>query len=110
MKKFILKFLLTGLFIPVLFLVVLSLIQLLRPYPIGLIIKIQDVMIVLWPASILLMAESNLWAVVSILMNIILYGILGILIWLGIYRKKRLFLIPLASLIVLIIYWLKITR
>jgi hypothetical protein len=78
-----------------------------KPFPLNSDLKLEAISIIFEPFSIMGI-DSTAGAIASIIINIILYGAIGIFLWFIIYREKNLFLIPLAGLIGLIIYWFHI--
>ena len=93
MRKFILKWIIAGLLIPIFSLLFEFIISFLpEPFFHVILNFILIVLFVFWPSSILLMAnqEFNLRALIitigSILVNMVLYGILGFIIWLMKWR------------------------
>ncbi len=87
MKKFVFKFILAGFIIPILFLFTYFIIDSLLHAPLELHFFILKIQIMLWPTSILLIAESVKAAIIAIITNSILYGIVGVIVWF-IYKRK----------------------
>lgn len=58
------------------------------------------VLLAIWPSSVLLMADpegkSLLLPILSLLANVALYGVVGLLVWLGL-RRHRAFLAVVAA-------------
>ncbi|MGC2424733.1 MAG: hypothetical protein WA666_10345 [Nitrospirota bacterium] len=87
MKKFVLKFMLAGGLIPIFFLLMWKA-NLDQFYG-------NNVQLILWPVSIVLIAVNEFDIVVYsilILINALLYGIIGIFIWfcLSLFKKAKL--------------------
>ena len=59
---------------------------------------LDTLLLLLWPTSILLLGDptdSNLGLLLlAAIGNVLLYGILGLLLWLGIYRSRAILLAP----------------
>jgi len=105
--KFVFIFLLAGFVLPVFFLLALNFHVKFLPFEVNN-TNFEDVMIILWPSSLMLMGETYFAAIVAIVTNVILYGTIGVLTWIGIYREKRAFFALSCVVICLIIYWVKI--
>lgn len=56
--------------------------------------QIDKVLLAIWPSSMFLMADpegkSVLIPLVSVAVNAVLYGVMGWLVWLGVYRNKAI--------------------
>ena len=89
MKKFVLKFVLAGIVIPLFFLLLYFIATTFHGLWWECYVFIFTIPgIILWPTAIWLMAAFNLWTtIISIIANAILYGVVGILVWL-IYKRK----------------------
>jgi Zn-dependent protease with chaperone function len=98
-KKLLIKFSIAGLLVPVIFTLINLYFEHIKPFPTEVDIKIHNMALILWPACILLFTDSYIILIISIILNIIFYRILGFFLWRSIYEKKRLFFIPLIILI-----------
>ena len=100
MKKFIFKFLIAGFIIPIVFILLIFIDDKFHiSYQFS--STILSIQIILWPPSILFLAGFDIIvALVATILNIILYGILGLLIWIGIYKRKTVLLITVFCLII----------
>ena len=106
MKKFTLKFMLLGLIVPILFLLIFNFTQqiTLSRHVHFLII---DTQLILWPTSIFLMAGGTEATIISVISNVFLYSLIGVLIWLGFIKRRKLFLtIFIIVIIILICYYI----
>lgn len=81
--------------------------------PVDLAIQIENVQLILWPASIFLMAavpsstgEHVFLYGTAILLNILFYSLIGAMLWLGIKRKSWRPILGLA--VVLGLIWLRV--
>jgi len=90
-KRFVLCFVAAGIALPVAWLSVY------RIYPAGInwvtsVPRADGLLLMLWPSSILLLGDPNdtsmVIPIVSVALNVVLYGILGGLLWLGLKRSK----------------------
>lgn len=75
-----------------------------QDYDVRLEANIEALMLMLWPSSIITMANdgaefgivSCLVAAAAVLINVIIYSIVGASLWLGSHKHKAFFLFPIA--------------
>ena len=110
MKRFVLKFLLAGFLIPFFLFLLLLFLLFVDIFPIVAPLFFL-VLYFLWPSSSILIlsdktgsAREAITVIEAVIANVVLYGIIGVLVWLGLYRGKKFFQIILLSLLGLLIY------
>ena len=102
MKRFVFFFVAAGALLPAVWL------GLYRVYP----VVIESLMsaawmggllLVLWPSSILMLGDprdtSVILPVLSLSLNVVLYGILGVLFWIGLKRVRTVLIVTVALLL-----------
>lgn len=65
---------------------------------------VGDVVLLLWPSSILLLGDPNetsvvVLPIVSTIANAVLYGIIGALLWIGLKRSKAVLAVTVAAIL-----------
>ena len=113
MMRFIGLFSIAGLFIPAFFLTLWwGLIKAKLAPHLWLALKIETIQILFWPSSFFLMATENQGAgaalqteVISIIINVLLYALIGLLVWYGL-KKQRWILYVTAGVVA--IGWYKL--
>ena len=102
-------FALLGTVIPVMFLIGTSLYTSHRnDYDVNVSGRIEDLMLALWPSSILTMANDDakpgvlpyVVVAISIAINALLYSCIGLCLWLGRHKHKAFFLVPVVLLLI----------
>jgi len=81
--------------------------------PVDLQIQIENVQLILWPGAIFLMAAAPGSATEhvflygsAILLNVLLYGLMGGVLWLGL--KRRIWWPAIGATLVLCLIWLRV--
>ncbi len=99
-----------GCLVPVIFLAILTYLQS-QDYEVSLgpslASRTEDLMLCLWPSSILMMATDgaksgllpDLFLAAAVAINALLYSIIGTCLWLGRHKHKALFLLPVILLV-----------
>lgn len=102
-----------GVFIPLIFQTIWWFNYRYQAINLNLKIGIQKLMLILWPSSLMLLptgSDESLLPVallISIVMNVLVYIIIGSAIWYGI-RKNYIVLIPIA-IVIIFIWWRVLT-
>lgn len=113
MMKFLSFFALAGVFIPLIFQVIWWLLNKYQMADLKIRIFIQQLMLIIWPSSIMMLPTGSdeslipIALLISTAVNVVLYVIIGLCIWYG-FTKHYVILVLLAF-VMIVVWWRLLT-